>query len=98
MRPILRPIFLRLAFVALWVALWLGAAAPDMTPAMATAPCGGDFNTWLDGIRQEAAAAGVSQRTIQAALSGLTSDPAVIGHDHAQGVFRQSFEQFSGRM
>ncbi len=28
----------------------------------------------------------------------MTFDPAIIARDHAQGVFRQSFEQFSGRM
>jgi lytic murein transglycosylase len=66
--------------------------------AQATAPCGGDFGAWLQGVRTEAAAAGVSQRAIQSGLANVTYDPAVIARDHAQGVFRQSFEQFSGRM
>jgi lytic murein transglycosylase len=66
--------------------------------AQATAPCGGDFGTWLQGVRTEAAAQGISQRAIQSGLGGITYDPAVIARDHAQGVFRQSFEQFSGRM
>src|SRR5580704_9737497 len=67
-------------------------------PAQAAAPCGGDFGVWLQGVQQEAAADGVSQRTIQSALGGVTYDPSIIARDHAQGVFRQSFEQFSGRM
>ena len=68
-------------------------------PAVAaTASCGGDFGTWLEGVKQEAAAQGISERTIQSALDGLTFDPGIISRDHAQGVFRQSFEQFSGRM
>ena len=75
--------------------LWLGSM---MVPAAATAPCGGDFGTWLEGLKEEAAAQGVSQNTIQSALSGVTYDPNIIARDHAQGVFRQSFEQFSGRM
>jgi lytic murein transglycosylase len=87
----MRPITLRLTFVM----LWLGAIAG---PALAAAPCGGDFGAWLEGVKQEAAAAGISQRTIQSALGGLTYDPGIIARDHAQGVFRQSFEQFSGRM
>ena len=62
------------------------------------APCGGDFGAWLAGVKQEAAAAGISQRAIQAALAGVAYDPTIIARDHAQGVFRQSFEQFSGRM
>ncbi len=71
---------------------------PLTLPAAAAAPCGGDFGTWLQGVKQEAAAQGVSQRTIQSALATVTFDPTIIARDHAQGVFRQSFEQFSGRM
>ena len=67
-------------------------------PAHAAAACGGDFGAWLQGLKQDAAAAGVSQRTIQAALANVTYDPTIIARDHAQGVFKQSFEQFSGRM
>jgi len=81
------------------------ASAANPTPASAanpapasTAPCGGDFTAWLAGVKQDAAAAGVSQRAIQAALAGVTYDPTIIARDHAQGVFKQSFEQFSGRM
>jgi lytic murein transglycosylase len=87
----MRPITVQLAFMA----LWLGIAAPAVA---AMVPCGGDFGAWLDGFKQEAAAQEVSQRTIQSALAGVTYDPGIIVRDHAQGVFRQSFEQFSGRM
>jgi lytic murein transglycosylase len=87
----MRPMTVRLAVLA----FWLGSLT---APAMAAAPCGGDFGEWLEGVKQEAAAQGISQHTIQAALSGLTYDPTIIARDHAQGVFRQSFEQFSGRM
>ena len=87
----MRPTTARLAVLA----LWLGSLT---APAIAAAPCGGDFGEWLEGVKQEAAAQGISQRTIQAALGSLTYDPNVLARDHAQGVFRQSFEQFSGRM
>src|SRR5262249_35902736 len=50
------------------------------------------------GVKQEAAGKGISQATIQSALAGVSYDPGIIARDHAQGVFRQSFEQFSGRM
>lgn len=76
------------------VALCLGSLA---APARAV-PCGGDFATWLEGFKQEAAAQGVSARTIESALGGVTYDPGIIARDHSQGVFHQSFEQFSGRM
>jgi lytic murein transglycosylase len=88
----MRPIAARLACVLAWIGC---LAAPAIA---ASVPCGGDFNGWLEGFKQEAAAQGVSQRTIQAALGGITYDPGIIARDHAQGVFRQSFEQFSGRM
>ena len=87
----MRPIALRLACAL----LCLGFVA---APALAAAPCGGDFGAWLEAFEQEAAAQGVSERTIYPALSGITYDPTIITRDHAQGVFRQSFEQFSGRM
>jgi lytic murein transglycosylase len=68
------------------------------TGAASGAPCGGDFAAWLQGVKQEAVSHGISQRTIQAALDSVSYDPGIISRDHAQGVFRQSFEQFSGRM
>ncbi len=43
-------------------------------------------------------ASGISQSTISRALDGVTYDPAVIKRDHGQGVFQQSFIQFSDRM
>jgi lytic murein transglycosylase len=74
--------------------LWLAACASTASAA----PCGGDFATWLQGVKQEAAAQGISQGTIQSALSTVSFDPSIIARDHAQGVFRQSFDQFAGRM
>jgi lytic murein transglycosylase len=55
------------------------------------------FERWLDGVRQEAAAQGVSPRAL-AALNGLVFDPSVVRRDHGQGVFQQGFLQFSDRM
>lgn len=75
--------------------LWLGSLC---LPAAAAAPCGGDFAAWLQGVKAEAAAHGISQRTIRSALGGLTYDTKVIARDHSQGVFRESLQQFSARM
>jgi len=58
----------------------------------------GDFGTWLERFKKDAAAQGISQKTIDSALSGVAFDQAIIDHDHSQTVFQQSFEQFSGRM
>jgi lytic murein transglycosylase len=64
-------------------------------PALAV-PCGGDFSAWLSAFRGEAAAQGISQRALAALASVGSPDSQVISLDHRQGVFRQSFEQFSG--
>jgi lytic murein transglycosylase len=62
------------------------------------APCeSGSFEAWLDAFRGEAAGKGVSQRGL-AALDGVAYDASVVSRDRRQGVFRQSFEQFAGRM
>jgi lytic murein transglycosylase len=88
----MQPVMIRMFFAVAWLSCIAASAHA------ASAPCGGDFGAWLEAFRQEAAAQGVSQRTIQSALVGVTYDPGIIARDHAQGVFRQSFEQFSGRM
>jgi lytic murein transglycosylase len=71
---------------------------PLAIPLRAEAPCGGDFDAWLEGFQREASGQGISGRAIAASLEGLAPDPAVLSHDRRQGVFRQTFEQFSGRM
>jgi lytic murein transglycosylase len=64
------------------------------TPSHA-ARCGGDFNTFVAAMSQEAAAAGISQAVISQALSGVTPDPAVLNFDRRQrGTFNKTFEQY----
>jgi lytic murein transglycosylase len=64
------------------------------TPAFA-ARCGGDFNTFVAAMSQEAAAAGISQAVISQALAGVTPDPAVLNFDRRQrGTFNKTFEQY----
>lgn len=79
---------------ALLLALLLAASH---SPAVA-ATCGGDFDTWLASFKREAAGHGISQQVIASALNGVTPDPRVISLDRGQRVFKQSFEQFAGRM
>ena len=70
-----------------------------LAPSMASAQqCGGDFRTWLDGVKAEALASGASQATVAATLDGLTFDQSIVNRDRAQGVFAQSFLEFSDRM
>src|SRR5262249_13865902 len=69
-------------------------------PALAAPACqtGGSFERWLEAFKQEAAAQGISRNAIVRALNGVTYDPNVIRRDRGQGVFTQSFLQFSDRM
>jgi lytic murein transglycosylase len=69
------------------------------TAATAAIPCGaGNFQSWLDEFKAEAASKGISPATVTAGLNGITLDQSVLSRDHSQKVFSQSFEEFSGRM
>jgi len=75
-----------------------GVALFTVAPALA-AQCNpkGGFPAFVTEFKKEAAGKGVSQRGL-AALDGVTLDQGVLAADRKQGVFKQSFEQFSGRM
>jgi lytic murein transglycosylase len=68
------------------------------TPAMAQAPaCGGDLGAFLEGVKAEAVAKGVSPDVARQALRTASIDRKVLSRDRAQGVFRQTFLEFSKR-
>ena len=52
---------------------------------------------FLAEFKKEAAAKGISRKGASA-LDGITVDPSVLAADKRQGVFKQTFEEFSGRM
>ena len=72
------------------------SAALLASPAIAQ-ECGGDFSAWKAGIQQEARQAGVGSAGM-AALANARIDQRVLQRDRAQGVFTQTFVEFSGRM
>lgn len=76
--------------------LALASLAGGADAATCRDPAG--FQAWLGKIKQEAVAQGISASAVDRALAGVTFDQGVIRRDHGQGVFRQSFEQFSQRM
>jgi len=68
-------------------------------PSLAASCHGGaSFGQWLDGVKAEAAQQGVSQGTIQSALANVRFDQSIVNKDRGQGVFSQSFLEFSDRM
>lgn len=84
---------LRLLSVLVFV---LGASAGAFAAANCKDPSG--FPAWLEDVKKEAIAQGIPANVVNESLDGVFYDRSVIGHDRGQGVFRQSFEQFSGRM
>ena len=56
------------------------------------------FDAWLDDFKREAAGSGISKQAMASGLAGVAYDQAIVNRDRAQGVFSQSFLQFSGRM
>jgi lytic murein transglycosylase len=57
----------------------------------------GGFPAFMAEFKRDAAAKGVSPRGLSA-LNGLAVDETVLAADKRQGVFKQTFEEFSGRM
>ena len=74
--------------------IWLGTAplsAQSCNPTQS-------FERWLEDFKREAANTGVSRGTMASLLGSVTYDPAIVRKDRGQGVFAQTFLQFSGRM
>jgi lytic murein transglycosylase len=59
--------------------------------------CGGDFDAWKRGFAAEAGQQGIGAEG-QDALEDAEIDPKVLQRDRAQGVFAQTFVEFSTRM
>ncbi|MFM2278750.1 MAG: hypothetical protein RLZZ444_981, partial [Pseudomonadota bacterium] len=74
----------------------LSLAFPALASAQAAA-CGGDLGAFLDGVKAEAIAKGLSAESADRALAGATIDKKVLSRDRGQGVFRQTFLEFSKR-
>jgi lytic murein transglycosylase len=83
---------------AAFAATLVGAMFMTAAPALA-AQCNhkGGFNGFLTEFKKDAASQGISKRGLSA-LDGLAIDNNVLAADRRQGVFKQSFEQFSSRM
>lgn len=79
------------------VSVLAGLMAAGASPAFAKVPCGGDFRQFLEGVKQEAVASGLSARAADRTLSGAQIDRKVLSRDRAQGVFKLDFLTFSKR-
>ena len=64
---------------------------------VAAQQCGGDFNSFLSGVKAEAVQRGFSAQAADQVLSGASISKSVLSRDRAQGVFKQTFLEFSQR-
>ncbi|MBX6323042.1 MAG: lytic murein transglycosylase [Rhodospirillaceae bacterium] len=85
---------------ALALGAFLLGAVPLSAPLHAEeggAP-GQSFGQWLDGLRREALAAGISKATLDRALSGLRPNPKVVELDRSQPEFTMTFDDYLARV
>ena len=61
------------------------------------AQCGGDFSAFLNGVRKEAVAQGISANAARRTVANARIDKKVLSRDRSQGVFKQTFLEFSKR-
>jgi len=74
------------------------AATPASAQRGASCHGGQSFDQFLAGLKQQAVAAGVSQRAMAQAAPYLVYDQGIVNRDRGQKVFGQLFTQFAGRM
>lgn len=85
------------ALFRLTVLLLLTFALPARAASCGHSAAG--FEAWLDDFKQETAAKGISQKTLDAALADVAYDRAIISRDRvAQKVFKLSFDKFAARL
>ena len=71
------------------------AGSPALAQSCQNIPA--QFPVWLDGVRAEALSSGISQSAV-ANLNGVGFSQSIVNRDRAQGVFSQTFLEFSDRM
>ncbi|MEM1272430.1 MAG: lytic murein transglycosylase [Pseudomonadota bacterium] len=76
----------------------LAAACFFAAGAAQAQPCGGDFNTFVEGLRQEAIANGHDANSATTFFASVRQDPATLQADRAQGIFSVPFVEFSRRL
>ena len=84
--------------LSILVGLALTAFATAASAQAGRCHSGASFDGWLARFEQKAAAEGITSATLAQAKPYLVYDPGIVRRDRGQGVFQQSFLQFSSRM
>ncbi|MEP2531101.1 lytic murein transglycosylase [Shimia sp.] len=80
-------------FLSILAALTLSAGT-----AIASVPCGGSFNSFVNDLKKEAMSKGHSKSSVDRFFGGVRQDPKTIKADRSQGVFQMPFIDFSKRL
>lgn len=88
---------MRKALLSLGLLALAGTPALAQTQPQAPVACGGDLATFLEGVKAEAVARGIPADAADRALAGAAIDQKVLSRDRTQGVFKQTFTEFSKR-
>jgi lytic murein transglycosylase len=97
LRTLIGKTFLSVVTLGMLLQTPLALAAPTK-PSVAPCEKDGSFAPWLNNLKSEILQNGVSQATLDEASPFMTFDPSIVKKDHEQGIFQQSFLQFSDRM
>lgn len=79
-------------------ALRLAAIAALLASSATAQGCGGDFGSFVQGLKREAVAKGHAPASVDRFFAGVRQDPKTIRADRAQGVFQLPFLDFSQRL
>jgi len=79
------------------LALALVAALSAPAAFAQSAPCGGSFSGFMQNIAAEARSRNLPEAAISAVVNAAQQDDRVLRFDRSQGVFRQTFLEFSQR-
>jgi lytic murein transglycosylase len=81
-------------------ALCGGALAAFIAAPAAAITCNHtqSFGAWVQDMKRDAIAQGISRETASSVLDDVAYDPKIVGRDRAKAVFAQDFLTFSSRM
>jgi membrane-bound lytic murein transglycosylase B len=74
-----------------------GRSVESTTTPSATVPAPLPFPEWLQGVREEALARGISPATVRAALSDVTPVAQILERDRSQAEFKETLAQYLAR-
>ncbi len=83
---------------SLLAGLALLVLVPGAAPVRAAEEAPPEFETWLDGVRQEGLERGISAATLDQALRGVEPVRRIVERDRSQAEFKLTFRTYADRL